>query len=64
MWKLHNEADPGFPQECVGDYDNVGGGNRAEEGSVGRVRANTHDFVIFQKRERSHEVSSYSDITR
>ena len=21
VWKLHNETDPGFPQECVGGCD-------------------------------------------
>ena len=24
MWKLHNETDPGYPQNCVGDCDKVG----------------------------------------
>ena len=37
MWKLHNENDPGCPQECVGYYENVGGRNGAEEGSIGRL---------------------------
>ena len=30
MWKLHNETDPGCPQECVGYCDKAGGGNGAK----------------------------------
>ena len=31
MWKLHNEIDPGCPQECVGDCDKTGRENGAKE---------------------------------
>ena len=37
MWKLHNKTDPGCPQECVGDDENVGGRNGADYGSNGHV---------------------------
>ena len=47
MWKLNNETNPGCPQECVGDYENLGGRNGAEEGSIGRVQKYAYDSVIF-----------------
>ena len=50
MWKINNKTGPGYPQECVGDYDNMGGGNRSAEGSIGGVQADTHDSVILRKR--------------
>ena len=50
MWKINNKTDPGYQQECVGDYSNMGGGNISTEGSIGGVQADTHDSVILRKR--------------
>ena len=74
MWKLHNEKDPGCPQECVGDFDNVRGSNTSDGGSDrnvstnSNVHTNTSNSVIIRKRERSREaaytVGGYADIAR
>ena len=65
MWKLHNETGPEFPQECVWDFENSSGRNRAKGrvfGTVSSVRADTSSSVISHKREGSREVRIYADI--
>ena len=74
MWKLHNDTNPGFPKECVGDYENV----REINGAVGasdrkasansNVRSDTCNSLIICKIERSREavdvVRMYADVAR
>ena len=43
--KLHNETDPRFPQECVGDCGKTGRENGAMECPNIRVRRGTYDTV-------------------
>ena len=62
--KLHNNTDPGFPQECVGDCGKVGRKNIATECPDGGTHNGTYDAVIFEKGERSRAVRSYADVTR
>ena len=62
--KLHNETDPGFPQECVGDCGKVGKENGAMECPDGGTHSDTYNDVILEKGEMSRAVRSYADITR
>ena len=64
IWKLYKETNPGYPQDYVGYYDNMGGRNGAEDGYVDRVLSDTYDIIILRKRERSREVRSYADVAR
>ena len=47
--KLHNEADPRFPQECVGDCGKTGMKNSAMECLNIGVRRGTYDAVKLEK---------------
>ena len=49
--KLHNEIDPRFPQECVGDCGNAGRKNGAIECPNIGVRGGTHNTVKLEKGE-------------
>ena len=40
--KQNNETDPGFPQECVGDYDNATEINRSDGASDRYASANSN----------------------
>ena len=62
--KLHNDTDPGFPQECVRDCGKVGRENGAMECPYIRTHNGTYDAVILEKGERSWAVRRYADITR
>ena len=62
--KLHNETDPGFPKECVGDCDKVVSKNCAKECPYGGTHNGTYTDVILEKVERSQAVRSYADVTR
>ena len=64
VWKLHNETDHGFPQECVGYCDKVGRENGAKECSDGRKQNGTYNTIILEKGERSRAARSYADVTR
>ena len=63
-WKLHNETDPGCPQECVGDCDKVGRKNGAKECLDGGTHNGMYNAVILEKGERSRAVKSYADVTK
>ena len=45
MYKLHNETDPRFPYECVGDCGKTGRKNGAMECPNIGVRRGTYDAV-------------------
>ena len=60
MWKLHNDTDPGFPQECVGDCGKLGRENGAKECPNGGTHNGTYNAVILEKGERSRAGTSYA----
>ena len=64
MCKLHNETDPGYPSECVGDCGKTGRKNGAMECSNIGARKGTYNAVILEKVERSRAVRSYAEVTR
>ena len=47
--KLHNETDPGLPQECVGDCGKVGMEDGAKECPDGGTHNGMYDAVILEK---------------
>ena len=62
--KLHNEPDPGCPQECIGGCEKSGKINGAMESPDIVTPNSMYNAVIFEKGERSRAVRSYSDVTR
>ena len=44
--ELHNETDPGFPQECVGDCGKAGRTNGAMECPDGGIHDVKYDAII------------------
>ena len=62
--KLHNNTDPRYPQECVGDCDKT----RRKNGAIGcsniGARKGKYDAVKLEKGETSRTVRSYADVTR
>ena len=62
--KLHNETDPGCPQECVGDCGKIGRENGAMECPDGGTHNGKYDTIILEKEDRSRAVISYTDVTR
>ena len=64
MCKLHNETDPRFPQECVGDCGRTERENGDMECSNIGVGRGKYDAVKLWKGEKSRAVRNYSDVTR
>ena len=62
--KLHNNTDPRFAQECVGDCGKTGRKNGAMECPNIGVRRGKYDTVKLEKGEMSQAVRSYADVTR
>ena len=62
--KLHNDTDPRYPQECVGDCGKTERENGAMECSNIGVRKGTYDAVKLEKGEKSRAFRSYVDVTR
>ena len=64
---MHNETDPAYVQEFVGDYENVRGLTGAEGEFYGyfiRVPTGISNSIILREREISREVRRYADILR
>ena len=61
--RLHNETDPGRPQECVGDCGKIGRENGAMECPVIGKRKGIYNAVILEKVKRSRKDSSYAEVT-
>ena len=62
--KLHNETDPRFPQECVGDCGKTGRENDAMECPHIGVRGVLYDTVKLENGEISRAFRGYADVTR
>ena len=62
--KMHNETDPGCPQECIGDCGKVGRKNGAMEFPDGGKHNSMYDAIIPEKGERPRVIRSYNDVTR
>ena len=63
-YKLHNETDPRYPQECVGDCGKAGRKNGAMECSNIIACKGTYNAVELEKGEKSRAVRINADVTR
>ena len=61
---MHNETEPRFPQECVGDCGKTGGENGDMECSNIGVRRGTYNSVKLDKGEKLRAFRSYANVTR